>query len=743
MKNKKKGLLQLFAIIAIIGLCSYITLVGITDAHKGSAQNIKLGLDLAGGVSITYEAANGTPSATEMKDTIHMMQQRAEVYSTESSVVQEGDDRIVIEIPGVENADEVLSSLGKEGSLDFVAEDDISFDKNNKPTYKKIVCSGKHIKNAEATTQQDEATKNKEYVVSLTFNAKGAKRFAEATKEAYPTRKKIYILYDGKVISSPQVQAEIQDGKAVISGSFKTFQEADELASMIRIGALPVELKEIQSQVVGAQLGQDAIQSSLLAGAIGFGLVVIFMLIFYRLPGLAASIALLFYLVVMLVALNGLDITLTLPGVAGIILNIGMAVDANVIIFTRIKEELAKGKSVQSSIKLGFDKALSAIIDGNVTTLIAAAVLYMKGSGTVKGFATTLAMGIILSMFTALFITKIILNAMYALGVDDAKYFGVEKARKQIQFVKHKAKFFAISGVMIVACIVMLIVNANTSRTNGHILNYGLDFLGGTTYDIPFGEDTKIDGNLKKEIESKVKAVGGSNDIVISEVAGSNNLTVKTVELSEDQRKQLTDDLSKSYNIAEKDIQIESISASVSGEMKQNAIIAVVIAAICMLIYIWFRFKDIIFAGSAVLALLHDVICVLLVYAAAKISVGNTFIACMLTIVGYSINATIVIFDRIRENLGTRTSEEALEGIVNDSITQTLTRSINTSLTTFFMVFMLALLGVDSVKDFAIPLLVGIVCGGYSSVCITGTLWYTIKKKFHGKTGNSKKTAKK
>ncbi len=742
MKNKKKGLLQLFVIIAIIGLCSYITLVGLTDAHKGSAKNIKLGLDLAGGVSITYEAANGKPTATEMKDTIHMMQQRAEVYSTESSVVQEGDDRVVVEIPGVENADEVLSSLGKEGSLDFVAEDDISFDKNNKPTYKKFVCSGKHVKNAEAATQQYQTTSNKENVVQLTLNARGAKRFAKATKEAYPTRKKIYIIYDGKVLSAPQVQAEITDGKAVISGSFKTFQEADELASMIRIGALPVELKEIQSQVVGAQLGQDAIQSSLLAGAIGFGLVVLFMLIFYRLPGLAASIALLFYLVVMLVALNGLDITLTLPGVAGIILNIGMAVDANVIIFTRIKEELAKGKSVQSSIKLGFDKALSAIVDGNVTTLIAAAVLYVKGSGTVKGFATTLAMGIVLSMFTALYITKIILKAMYALGVDDVKYFGVEKPRKQIQFVKNKAKFFIISGVMIAACIVCLIVNGATTRTNGHILNYGLDFLGGTTYDIPFNADTKIDGSLKKEIEAKVKAVGGSNDIVISEVAGSNNLTVKTVELTEAQRSELTEDLANSYKIDQKNIQIESISASVSGEMKANAVIAVLIAAVCMLIYIWFRFKDIIFAGSAVLALLHDVICVILVYALSKISVGNTFIACMLTIVGYSINATIVIFDRIRENLAIHKGEEALESVVNDSITQTLTRSINTSLTTFFMVFMLALLGVDSVKDFAIPLLVGIVCGGYSSVCITGTLWYTIKKKFYGSTGKKRKTAK-
>ena len=549
----------------------------------------------------------------------------------------------------------------------------------------------------------------------------------------------IYIVYDGKVISSPAVQSEISNGEAVISGSFKTYDSAEELASMIRIGALPVELKEVQSQVVGAQLGQDAIQSSLLAGAIGFALVVLFMIVFYRLPGLAASIALVFYLVVMLVGLNALDITLTLPGVAGIILNIGMAVDANVIIFTRIKEELAKGKTVQSSIKLGFDKALSAIVDGNVTTLIAAFVLYIKGSGTVKGFATTLAIGIILSMFTALYITKILLKAMYALGVDDIKYFGVEKERKTIHFVENKVKFFVISGALIVACVVCLFIN-KAGRCNGNILNYGLDFSGGTTFDITFNKDQKIDSDMKKDIESVFSKESGSNDVVISEIAGSNGLSVKTVELSEKKRDALTKSLVKTYSVEEKNIQYQNISASVSDEMKTDAIVAVVIAAICMLIYIWFRFKDIVFAGSAVLALLHDAVVVLLVYAVSKISVGNTFIACMLTIVGYSINATIVIFDRIRENLGSKTSEEALTEVVNQSITQTLTRSINTSLTTFFMVIMLAILGVDSVKDFAIPLLVGIICGGYSSVCITGPLWLTIKKRVH--TGKGKKARK-
>lgn len=744
MKDKRKGLLQILLILVVIGLCTFTTLVGFTKDHKGSAQNIKLGLDLAGGVSITYQAVGDNPSAKDMEDTRNMMQKRAEVYSTESSVVLGDENRITIDIPGVANAEEVLESLGKEGSLDFVAQDDISFEGEGqtKPVYDKTICTGKDVKTAEAGTQEDEVTRNREHVVTLKFKSKGTKKFAAATQAAYPEQKIIYIIYDGEVLSNPQVKAEITNGEAVISGSFKTYDEAEELASMIRIGALPIELKEVQSEVVGANLGLDAIHTSLLAGAIGFGLIILFMLIFYRLPGLAASIALILYLVMMLVVLNLLDVTLTLPGVAGIILNIGMAVDANVIIFTRIKEELAKGKTVQSGIKIGFDKALSAIVDGNVTTLIAAFVLYIKGSGTVKGFATTLAIGIILSMFTALFITKVLLNAMYALGVDDVKYFGVEQERKTIKFVENRGKFFLISGVLIAACVVCLVVNKVSGRCDGNILNYGLDFSGGTTFDITFNADQKIDSDVKKEVEKIFMDESGSNDVIVSEIAGSNGLSVKSVELSEEQRNNVTNTLLDKYSVEEKNIQNRNISASVSDEMRVDAVVAVLIAAFCMLLYIWLRFKDIVFAGSSILALLHDVLVVLLVYALTKISVGNTFIACMLTIVGYSINATIVIFDRIRENIGSRTSEEALTQVVNESITQTLTRSINTTITTFIMVLMLAILGVESVRDFAIPLLAGFICGGYSSVCIAGTLWFAIKKA-QGKVKTAKKgTAK-
>lgn len=709
MKDSKKGWLHLLIIVAAIALCSFVALVGIGKGHKGSVGNIRLGLDLAGGVSITYQANEENPTAKEMDDTRYKMQKRAENYSTEAQVYQEGTNRITIDIPGVTDANDILESLGKAGSLQFVDEAG------------EIVIDGSDIDTADALQQTSQRTGLDENVVKLTLNNSGKKKFAEAT--AANLGKSIAIIYDGETISAPTVEAVISDGVAVISGQ-RDFKEAEELASVIRIGALPLELEEIRSNVVGAKLGLEAINTSLIAGAIGFALVILFMIVMYRIPGLVASIALTLYITAEMVILNGLDVTLTLPGVAGIILSIGMAVDANVIIFTRIKEELTTGKTVRSAIKLGYEKALSAIIDGNVTTLIAAAVLYFKGSGTIKGFATTLAIGIILSMFTALIVTKLLLNAFYNMGCDDVKFYGLQKERKVWDFVGNIKKTYAVSIVLIAFGIVMLFVNKGKT---GEILNYGLDFKGGTSTEITFAEP--VSGDTKSSIEGLFEEISGPN-VVIDEVQDSDVLIVKTDELTLDQRKQVEEALTTDYKVTEDNIKTESISATVSDEMKSDAILSVVIASICMLLYIWFRFKDITFGAGAVLALIHDVLIVLMVYAAARISVGNTFIACMLTIVGYSINATIVIYDRIRENKSSIRGKEGLAKVVNQSITDTFSRSINTSLTTLIMVIMLAILGVDSVRQFAIPLIAGIIAGGYSSVCISGTLWYLLKTKF-------------
>lgn len=747
--KKSRGILSLVVTAALIALLAFTTTAGFGKTHTGSARNIKLGLDLAGGVSITYQVKDKNPTKEEMSDTIYKLQKRVEQYSTESSVYQEGDDRINIEIPGVSNANEILDELGQPGSLYFIAQtgsdgsanytqtgssgntaEDFQLNKTLEELEEdgSIILTGNDVKAAQAGTREDELTGQRQNVVSLTLNDEGTEKFAKATKAAVEKTPKesIGIYYDGGFVSVPTVNNAIENGQAEISGSM-TFEEADSLASTIRIGGLKLELTELRSNVVGAQLGEQAISTSLKAGAIGLVLVFLFMIFAYYLPGFAASLALIIYTELVLVILNAFEVTLTLPGIAGIILGIGMAVDANVIIFARVKEEMSKGKSVRNSLKTGFQKALSAILDGNITTLIAAVVLWFMGTGTVKGFAQTLGIGIIVSMFTALVVTRIIIFAFYAVGLRSEKlYYRPAKERAPIDFLAKKKVFFAASLLVIAIGAVFIGVNAAGGRG---AFAYSLEFEGGTATNVTFNEDYTIE-EIDEKIVPVVEKVTGDANVQTQKVGGTNQVIIKTVTLELDKREELNQALADNFGVDAKEITAENISSTVSGEMRQDAIIAVIVATICMLLYIWLRFKDIRFATSAVTALLHDVLVVLAFYAAARISVGNTFIACMLTIVGYSINATIVIFDRIREELHYASGKTDLAALVNKSITQTLTRSIYTSLTTFIMVAVLFVMGVSSIKEFALPLMAGIVCGAYSSVCITGALWYVMKKKF-------------
>ena len=701
--NKGKGLIGLIIALALVGLFGYFGYTTMND--------IKLGLDLAGGVSITYQAKEENPTAEDMSDTIYKLQQRVQNYSTEAEVYQEGSNRINVDIPGVSDANAILEELGKPGSLIFVDEAG------------QTILNGNQVATAKPVITDENGIKK--YMVDLTFTDDGKTVFADATTKN--VGKRIAIIYDGKIYSNPVVNEPITQGQCQISG-MTSYEEAETLASTIRIGSLSLELEELRSNVVGAKLGQEAISTSLKAGAIGFGIVAVFMIIVYLVPGLAAVIALSLYVGLILILLSAFSVTLTLPGVAGIILSIGMAVDANVIIFTRIKEEIGLGKTVQSAIKSGFNKALSAIIDGNVTTLIAAGVLFWRGSGTVKGFASTLAIGIVLSMITALFITKFILNALFNLGFQDPKFYGTKTDKKTIDFLGKRKIWFAVSLLVIVIGLGGLVVNKTQT---GDILNYSMEFKGGTSTNVTFNEDMSLE-DISSKVVPVVENVTGDAQVQTQKVAGTNEVIIKTKTLSVEERQNLDQAMVDNFGVEAEKITAESISGAISKEMKQDAFIAVIIATICMLLYIWFRFKDIKFAGSAVLALLHDVLVVLTFYSLLKWSVGSTFIACMLTIVGYSINATIVIFDRIRENLKVNSKMELSE-IVNLSITQTFTRSINTSLTTFIMVFVLFILGVSSIREFALPLMVGIVCGTYSSVCITGSLWYvmTIYKNKH------------
>lgn len=711
--NKKKGIITLLVIVIALCAGAYIAMFGIDASGRGSARNIKQGLDLAGGVSITYQVVgDGEPSAEDMSDTVYKMQRRVESYSKEAIAYQEGTNRVNIEIPGVTDANTILQELGNPGSLQFTDKDG------------NVVLEGVDVVDAQAGTSND-SMGNLQYVVQLTLNETGKAKFAEATTAAAVNRDIIYIVYDNEVISYPSVNEPITGGTASITG-MASFEAAQQLASQIRIGGLKTELEELRSNVVGAQLGEEAIESSLKAGAIGFGLVAIFMIAVYFLPGAASVAALALYIILVILALNGFDITLTLPGIAGIILSIGMAVDANVIIFARIREELATGKTVKSSMDVGFKKALSAIIDGNITTLIAAGVLGLLGSGSVKGFAQTLALGIVLSMFSALVLTRLILNALFAIGLKDAKWFGIGKEKKTFNFLSKKPIFFAVSIVIIVAGIACMGLNKSST---GEILNYSLEFRGGTSTNITFKEDMSIN-DINTQVVPVVEEITGDGNVQPQKVSGTNEVIIKTRNLNVDERQAMSDAMAEQFNVDTEKITVENISATISSEMKKDAVIAVAVATIFMLLYIWLRFKDIRFGASAVIALLHDVLVVLAFYAAVKVSVGNTFIACMLTIVGYSINATIVIFDRIRENVKEMGKKDELQEVVNRSISQTLSRSIFTSLTTFFMVAALYVFGVTSIKEFALPLMAGIVCGAYSSVCITGALWYLLRTKF-------------
>ena len=724
--NKGKGLLGLLGLLVVLGIFGffgYDTLQKsklVTDENGVTSQNggIKLGLDLAGGVSITYQAKEENPSAEDMSDTQYKLQQRVQNYSSEAEVYQEGGNRINVDIPGVTDANKILEELGKPGSLQF-------YDENWN-----VVLEGTDVASA-----KDQQTGNNNYEVALTFTDEGTKKFADVT--AANVGKKIAIVYDNVMYSNPTVQQAITGGQASISG-MTSYEEAENLASTIRIGSLSLELEELRSNVVGAKLGQEAITTSLKAGAIGFGIVCVFMIVVYLIPGLAASLALCLYVALMLILLAAFEVTLTLPGIAGIILSIGMAVDANVIIFTRIKEEIGLGKTVHSAIKTGFAKALSAIVDGNVTTLIAAAVLYWRGSGTVKGFATTLALGIVLSMFTALFVTKFTLNTLYNLGFQDQKFYGIRKEKKALNFLGKRNICFIISAVMILAGVAGMVMNKSSI---GNAFNYSLDFQGGTSTSVTFNEDMSLD-RISSEVVPVVESITNSADTQTQKVAGTNEVIIKTRTLSVEERQALDEALVENFGVDESKITAESISGAVSAEMKRDAVMATAIATVFMLLYIWVRFKDIRFAASAVLALVHDVLVVVACYALAKWSVGSTAIACLLTIVGYSINATIVIFDRIRENIKLMGPKASTVDIVNTSITQTFTRSINTSLTTFVMVFVLFIMGVSSIREFALPLMAGIICGTYSSVCLTGAMWYVMTTKKQKKDAVEKQAKK-
>ena len=708
-------------IIAIVVFGWYVSLFGLGKDMGSVKDALKYGLDIDGGVFVVMEAetdATGEELKALMDQTRAVLDNRVnQMGVAESSVTIEGNNRLRVEIPGIENAEEAINAIGKTAKLYFILADG------------SVVVDGSHVKDAQI------ATDGGYYKILLEFDSEGAKAFEEGTRKAFNNEvtstidgvknDEIAIVLDDEIVVSPQVQGVISGGNCEMSGKYSK-EEASMTAALIRGGALPVELKEVQSSVQTATIGADALDKSIVAGAIGLGIVFLLMLVFYGMLGLIADLALLLYVIMFVWSMVAFNVVMTLPGIAALILSIGMAVDANVIIFARIKEEICAGKSIRVSVDTGFKNALSAVLDGQITTLIAAVVLYEVGTTSVKGFALTLMIGIIISIFTAvvitqLFITLLANNAKFAQN----KYFGVnddltpkQLLNKNFSFIKYRKIYYIISVVIIVVGLLFATIGG---------MNYGIDFTGGTTIQVDMGKQIEI-----SDVEKTLDKYDLDPQIIYAG-DGNTEIIIKTIKsLDNAKRAEIIDTLGEKYGITNDDVlAAEQFGPSVGDELKVNALKAVIIASIGMLLYVIFRFKSWKYGLTSILGVVHDVLVVIGFYAIFGFTVNNPFIAAILTLVGYSINDTIVTFDRIRENKKIHNRENS-EVVIDRSINQTLNRNIMTSLTTLVVMIPLAIMVSSAIRQFIIPLMIGVVVGCYSSIFVCSPLYYELCKKDEG-----------
>ena len=690
-------------------------------------NGIRLGLDLVGGSRIVYEAEipdgyNQANLADDMNSVQKVIRQRlTDKGFTEATVSLSGDNRVTVEIPQITNPEEAVQTLGTTAQLTFLDADG------------KEWLSGSDIK--KATYGYGRPTGNEVtdvHYVQVQFTSEGQKKFAEATGNIAARTDGtniMAIVMDNQVISSPSVSSQIDSDSCVISGSF-TRDSASELADLINAGQIPFSLKQVELRSVGPQLGADAMRTSLIAGAIGIVLVMLFMLIVYRIPGLVASIALCFYMVLEALIFSLVRVNLSLPGIAGIILSIGMAVDANVIIFERVKEELKNGKTVKSAIDSGFKRAFTAILDSNITTLIACAVLFFLGTGTIVGFATTLGIGVIVSMFTALTVTHFLLNRMVDFRIRNPKAYGLrdrEAGKQRFAILKNFKIFGGISALLVVTGLVALIL----LPFGKNLFNLSIDFAGGT--EMEFNMHTEVTQDVQTEVSGLFKdATGVDASSVTSSGDGNEDVLIRSTSITSEQRAAVIDKMLEKYSLADTDIlNNNDVSASIGSDLQRSAVICSVLAIVLMMLYITFRF-EMTSGMAAVCCLMHDLLIMLSVYVWLQIPLDSNFIAAALTILGYSINASIIVFDRVRENLRTARRED-FASVAERSVWQTMGRTINTTLTTLFTIGMVFILGVPSLKQFTLPLIVGILAGGWSSVLLSCSLWNVFRKKFRKK----------
>ena len=748
MNTKLKGVLQLLVILLVTAAVCVVAYTGIGGAKRGSAKNIRLGLDLAGGVSVTYEATKENPTAQEMKDTVYKMQMRVQNESTEASVYQEGNNRVTVDVPDVDDPQAVLDKLGKAGALEFVLYNNVKVGEDGKTaTYDKkdVIIDGSMLKTAEAATQQDSTTGQSENVVKLSFNAKGTKKFKKVTTDH--VGEQFSIIYDGEIVSSPVIREAIDGGEAVISGSFDEFSKAEDMASTLRIGALPLELKNIRSNIVGAKLGGDALKTSLIAGAIGLGLVIIFMIVMYWIPGVAASLALLFYVGASVLAINGLDVTLTLPGIAGVILAIGMAVDANVLIYERTKEELRAGKGVKKALADGYSNAFSAIFDSNLTSIITGIILFNFGTGPIRGFATTLIIGILVSFFTAVFMTRLV----YEHFMSKDKWLGLTFTTKISKNLMTNTRFDFMGtnkkSLIIVSAVIIVCISSFAIRG----LSQSIDFTGGRNFKVQF--ENKVEPEQIRELISSkfgdanvsVIAIGTDGKTVrIStnyriEEEGNNIDSEIEAYLYETLKPVLTQNITLETFIDRENhtggsiISSQKVGPSIADDIKVSAIWSVVLALIAIGIYILIRFRNIAYSIGSVAALACDTIIILGAYSICwgwmpfSLEIDQTFIGAILTAIGYSINDKVVIFDRVREFFGLYPKRDKFQ-LFNDSLNTTLARTINTSLSTLIVLLCIFILGGDSIRSFAFAMILGVVFGTMSSLFVASPIAYILIK---------------
>ena len=708
--NVKRGLAILVIIALVFGW--FVTLFGIggVDSVKDA---LKYGLDINGGVYVVMEAqtdATGEELAELMDQTRAVLDNRVnQMGVAESSVTIEGDKRLRVEIPGVDNAEDAIAAIGRTAKLNFILADGT------------IVVDGSNVKDAQI------ATDGSNYKILLEFDSEGAGLFEEGTRKALSgevtsvidgvTPNQIAIVLDNEIITHPNVQNVISGGNCEITGGYSK-EEASTTAALIRGGALPVELIEIQSSVQTATIGADALDKSIVAGAIGLAIVFVLMLVFYGMLGLVADIALLLYVVLFLWSMVGMGVVLTLPGIAALILSIGMAVDANVIIFARIKEEIAAGKSIRVAVDAGFKNALTTVLDAQITTLIAAVVLFEVGTTSVKGFALTLMIGIVFSIFTAVVITQLFISLLASSKkFAKNKYFGVNEdgspkqlLNKTFSFIKHRKVYYIVSVSIIVIGLLFMMIGG---------MNYGIDFTGGTNIQVEMGKQVDI-----ADVEDALKDYDLDPTIIYAG-EGNTQIVIKTIKSLENaERADVIETLGTEFGVTQDDVLAsEQFGPSVGDELKANAVKAVIIAAIGMLIYIIFRFKSWKYGLSAVVGVAHDVLMVIAFYAIFGFTVNNPFIAAILTLVGYSINDTIVIFDRIRENKRIYNKDNN-ETNIDRSLNQTLNRTIMTSMTTLVVMIPLCIMVSSSIREFIIPLMVGVIVGCLSSIFVCSPIYY-------------------